>query len=211
MRRPVRQGSPVKRAAIVGAALEAFLQEGFARTSVDTIATKAGVSKRTIYDYYLDKEQLFLSVIQEAGATQSAEFADLLDRTLGQVHDLEAALLAFGREFAHTVVRCPERSAIRRLMIAEAVHFPELLDGRRPVEPAHRALAARLARLGEQGLLDVPDPIVAAEHLGVLVASVLSERSLFGAAPLGEGEIEKVVVDGVKAFLRAYRTKPDTP
>ncbi|MFG1683275.1 TetR/AcrR family transcriptional regulator [Nonomuraea sp. NPDC049269] len=207
----MRQGSPVRRAAIMRAALEAFLQEGFARTSVDTIATKAGVSKRTIYDYYQDKEQLFLSVIQEAGATRNAEFGDLLDRTLGQVHDLEAALLAFGREFAHAVVRCPERSAITRLMIAEAVHFPELLDAWRPVGPAQRELAARLARLGEQGLLDVPDPVVAAEHLEVLVAGVLSNRSLFGAAPLGEGEIERVVIDGVKAFLRAYRTKPDTP
>ena len=60
-----RQGSPAKRSAIVRAALEVFLREGYARASVDAIAATAGVSKRTIYDYYGDKEQLFLSTLQE--------------------------------------------------------------------------------------------------------------------------------------------------
>ena len=40
-----------------------FLRDGYARTSVDAIAAEAGVSKRTIYNHYGDKESLFLSVV----------------------------------------------------------------------------------------------------------------------------------------------------
>jgi AcrR family transcriptional regulator len=45
--------------------LEVFVREGYARASVDVIAQAAAVSKRTIYDYYGDKEGLFLSAVKE--------------------------------------------------------------------------------------------------------------------------------------------------
>src|ERR1700754_4818224 len=109
MKGSLRSGSPAKRAAIVRAALEVFVREGYARASVDAIAASAGVSKRTIYDYYGDKRQLFLSTLQETRDTHTTAFRELLDRTLGQVTDIEAALTEFGREFAISIARSAER------------------------------------------------------------------------------------------------------
>ena len=73
----MRTGSPVKRAAITRAALEVFLREGYARASVDAIAASAGVSKRTIYDYYGDKERLFLSTLRDTRDGHVASFREV--------------------------------------------------------------------------------------------------------------------------------------
>jgi AcrR family transcriptional regulator len=202
---PLRQGSPAKRAAIVRAALEVFLREGYARTSVDAIAAAAGVSKRTIYDYYGDKRQLFLSTLEETKQAQAAAFQDLLDRTLGQVDDIETALVRFGREFATEMARSAERAAVMRLTIAEAAHFPALLERTSTNTAVQRALADRLAELGGQGLLDVPDPMEAAEFLGLLVTGRVNNRSWYGAMKLDDPEITRLVAGGVRIFLRAFR------
>jgi AcrR family transcriptional regulator len=201
----LRQGSPAKRAAIVRAALDAFVREGYARASVDAIAASAGVSKRTIYDYYGDKEQLFLSTLRETQEAQSAAFGPLMDRTLGRVDDIEAALTAFGREFATEVARSAERAAVLRLMIAEASHFPGLLEPTPTTSSTQRALADRLAELAGQGLLDIPDPMEAAEFLGLLVTGRVNNRSWYGAVHLDDAEIARLVAGGVRIFLQAYR------
>jgi len=62
----IREGAPAKRAAIESAAHALFLRDGYARTSVDAVAREAGVSKRTVYDYYGDKQRLFLDEIGRA-------------------------------------------------------------------------------------------------------------------------------------------------
>jgi AcrR family transcriptional regulator len=204
----LRQGSPVKRAAIVRAALEVFLREGYARASVDAIAAAAGVSKRTVYDYYGDKERLFLSTIEEISAQQNAAFDDLLERTLGgEIDDIEAALTSFGREFGRAIARSPERSAVLRLMIAEASHFPALLSATPEKRAVQSALADRLTQLAERGGLDIPDPAEAAEFLGILVTGRVNNRSWYGTRPMADDEIDRLVTDGVQLFLRAYRTK----
>ena len=54
-----------KHDAIAAAALVLFARDGYERTSVDAIAAEAGVSKRTVYSHYGDKENLFLLVLRE--------------------------------------------------------------------------------------------------------------------------------------------------
>lgn len=203
--RRLRQGSPQKRAAILQAALEVFVREGYARAGVDTIAAEAAVSKRTIYDYFGDKKALFLSVIEEASAAQNAAFHQLLSRTLNRDADIEAALIAFGREFAAAMLRSPERSAVIRLIGAEVAHFPELTRYVRGIGPVQQAVAERLAQLADDGVLDLPDPVEAAEFLGLLVTGRVLNRSLSGAIDLADAEIEQLVSSGVQIFLRAYR------
>jgi AcrR family transcriptional regulator len=84
--RPVG-GSEQKRTAIVAAALRLFLRDGFERTSVDAIAAEAGVSKRTIYNHYGDKESLFLSVIEDTFALMIGGFVELMDKYLSDLPD----------------------------------------------------------------------------------------------------------------------------
>jgi TetR/AcrR family transcriptional repressor of mexJK operon len=202
----IREGAPAKRAAIESAALGLFLRDGFARTSVDAVAREAGVSKRTVYDYYGDKQTLFLDVITRTQAGYEDRFRELLDRTLpADAPDLEAALSAFGRAFASGVAQTPDRNAMVRLIVAEAAHFPDLLERWRAAGPQQEMLADRLVRFAERGLLDVPDPVEAAAYLGILVTARAHGRTLYGTLPIVEEELAELVASGVRVFLRAFR------
>jgi AcrR family transcriptional regulator len=202
----IREGAPSKRAAIERAALALFLRDGFARTSVDAVAREAGVSKRTVYDYYGDKQTLFLDVVAQTQAGYEDVFRELLDRTLpADAVDLEAALTAFGCAFASGVAQTPDRNAMVRLIVAEAAHFPDLLERWRAAGPQQQMLADRLTELAARGLLDVPDPAEAAVYLGILVTARAHGRTLYGTLPIADDELAELVAGGVRVFLRAFR------
>lgn len=101
------------------------------------------------------------------------------------------------------MVRAPERSTLVRLLMAEAPHFPALIDllRSRSVTPL---LAAPLARLAAAGRLAAADPAQAAEHLSALTFGQVSNSSLMGTVPLTEDETVRLLAGGVQAFLRAY-------
>jgi TetR/AcrR family transcriptional repressor of mexJK operon len=113
--------------AIAQAALRLFLRDGYERTSVDAIAAEAGVSKRTIYNRYTDKENLFRSVLQDMFTEMMAVFRRIADAQLTDVTDVEASLTAFLRETVVTLTMAVDRIALMRLILTEAPYFPALL------------------------------------------------------------------------------------
>jgi TetR/AcrR family transcriptional regulator, mexJK operon transcriptional repressor len=201
-------GSEHKRAAIVRAALELFLRDGFARTSVDAIAEEAGVSKRTIYNHYGDKESLFLSVVGDTYDAMIGAVVGLMQKHLTDVPDgqVEENIIEFARAFAlFAAARSSERSAIIRLMMTEAPHFPALRAVQMRPRSITGAIAERLIILDARGLLEVPDPEEAANHLFALTMGQMNNRSLFGALPLSDEDITRMATSGARTFLRAYR------
>jgi len=195
-----------KREAIVKAAVRLFVRDGFERTSVDAIAFEAGVSKRTIYNHYGDKENLFLSVIGATYDAMIAAFGQLIDKHLSDVpaDAVEENIIAFACDAALTAARSSDRVAVLRLMMSEAPHFPELRVLQQRPRGIRWAIAERLARLAARGLLEVPDPEEAADHLFSLTMGSVNNRSLFGALPLTDDEICRMAASGARAFLRAY-------
>jgi TetR/AcrR family transcriptional regulator, mexJK operon transcriptional repressor len=206
--RPVG-GSEQKRSAIIDAALQLFLRDGFTRTSVDAIAEQAGVSKRTIYNHYGDKEHLFLSVVGDTFDSMIAVVVALMQKYLTDVPDgqVEPNVIAFACDAALLAARSSERSALIRLMMAEAPHFPELQIVQMRPRGITAAIAERLIILDARGLLDVPDPVEAANHLFALTMGQMNNRSLFGTLPLPDEEITRMATSGAQAFLRAYRAQ----
>jgi TetR/AcrR family transcriptional regulator, mexJK operon transcriptional repressor len=198
-------GSELKKAAIVQAARELFLRDGFERTSVDAIADRAGVSKRTIYNHYEDKRTLFLAVIQETYGSMIDAIYAIIDKHLTDVTDVGEALTGFALESANLAFRSVDRAAMIRLMMTEGSHFPELQRERMRPFTITDHLAQRLAAMAERGLLDIPDPQEAADHLFALTFGQLNNRSLFGARALADDDIRRMVEGGVRAFVRAYR------
>jgi TetR/AcrR family transcriptional regulator of autoinduction and epiphytic fitness len=75
-----------KRAAILDAAVEEFATSGFDTTSMDRIAERAGVSKRTVYNHFQSKDALFEAIVQELIAQTEGlpEFPYEADRDLGE-------------------------------------------------------------------------------------------------------------------------------
>jgi TetR/AcrR family transcriptional regulator, mexJK operon transcriptional repressor len=190
--------------AIAQAALRLFLRDGYERTSVDAIAAEAGVSKRTIYNRYTDKENLFRSVLQDMFTGSMAAFARMADTHLTDVTDVGRDLTAFLMESAVTLTLAPDRIALIRLILTEAPYFPALLRRERGHEGMHATLARVLGRLADAGKLAVSDPDEAAEHLFALTLGRASNESMFSGGKLSDTEVDRIITGGVRVFLRAY-------
>ena len=196
-----------KHDAIAAAALVLFARDGYERTSVDAIAAEAGVSKRTIYGHYGDKENLFLLVLRETYDTMRDRVRDIVDRNLHDVDDVRLALTACIREIVRTITRAPERSTLVRLLISEAPHFPAILDlwHTRGIVPL---IAEPLARLAAAGRLDTDDPARAADHLYALTFGQVNNKSMMGTIQLTEAEADRIITSGIDVFMRAYTPAP---
>jgi TetR/AcrR family transcriptional repressor of mexJK operon len=206
----VASGWQRKHAAIAGAALVLFARDGYERTSVDAIAAEAGVSKRTVYSHYGDKETLFLLVLRETYDTMRERIGDIVDRNLRDVGEVRPALTVCIREIVRTITRAPERATLIRLVISEAPHFPVILDmwHSRSIVPL---IAEPLAKMAAAGMLDTDDPAQAAEHLNALTIGQVSNKSMMGTIQLSESETDRIITSGIAVFLRAYLPTPGHP
>lgn len=109
-------------AELMAAALELFVEKGFAATRLDDVAARAGVSKGTLYLYFDSKEALFKAVIQEGIVPILEQGAGLVDGFKGSAGELLRALIG---EWWQRIGETP-LAGVPKLMISEAGNFPEL-------------------------------------------------------------------------------------
>ncbi|MGH3250345.1 MAG: TetR/AcrR family transcriptional regulator [Trebonia sp.] len=208
---PPRRGWADKRAAISRGARVVFARDGYAGASIDAIAVEAGVSTRTIYNHFGDKERLFTSVILESSAQVRDALVAQTTRLLDTVTDLEADLIALAHAWVATMEEFAEHFALARLITTDAAHLPpDLRQAWQNAGP--RAARAELARhfglLTRQGLLSGEDPDRAATHFHLLTFTEITERSGQGAEPLAEAETNEIIEAGVRTFLHGYLPGP---
>ncbi|MFI6058709.1 TetR/AcrR family transcriptional regulator [Streptomyces sp. NPDC051286] len=193
-----------KRRAIVKAAREAFLREGFG-VGVDAIATDAGVSKVTVYNHFGSKEALFTAVIAGAldeplGGPSAAALAGLAD-----AEDLRTAFVEAARTWVATVRDNADVIALRNLVAAELHRFPELANawqGRGP-EGHHPAVADALRTLADRGRLTIPDLETAIIQLYALLIFPHLVFSSYGTA-IDDPATDRLITSGVDMFLAHY-------
>ncbi|QQC87452.1 TetR/AcrR family transcriptional regulator [Streptomyces alfalfae] len=205
-RKTLREGSSRKRAAILTAARELFLADGFDRSSVDAIAARAEVSKRTVYDYFGDKQTLLQAVVDDVGQSLIATIGRILDDTLtdpAESADLEDVLVTFSTRIATDMLGSAEHATLRRLVRAQTGHPPDQSENPMADTP-DEALAERFAAFAAAGRLDVPDPRLAADQFIALTFGVALNR--YGSANAAEDpRVQPLIVEGVRTFLRAYQ------
>lgn len=195
------------RAAVVKAATTLFLRHGYAGTTMDDIAKLAGITKRTVYNNYPDKEVLFRLIVMDM-ITNAERFACGLQSDFGAARtpaSVRAMLHDLGRRMALAIVT-PQVIGLRRLLIAEARTLPGL--GRAYLERAPgqvlRALAAGFETLARRDLLRVRNTQRAAEQFAYLVVGArLDEGMLVGKAP-ATARLVHGARDGVETFLARY-------
>ena len=199
-------GTERKRQAIVSAARGLFLQQGFGGTTMDQVAAAAGASKVTVYAHFADKPSLFRAVVGAAIDEAEAGTSSLVER-LGASDDLRTDLQVFARRHLREVTQ-PHLVAMRRMIIAEVARFPELARHwhRAAPERAYATLAVQLARLADRGLLQVPDPRLAAQHLNHLILSILLDQAMFTGrtTPFDRRTVHRHADEAVRVFLAAY-------
>lgn len=107
---------------LLAAALDHFVERGFAATRLDDVARAAGVSKGTLYLYFCSKEELFKAVVRESVIPMIGEAEGMI----GQFTGTSAELLRLLMTTWWDRIGNTKLSGLTKLMIAEAGNFPEL-------------------------------------------------------------------------------------
>jgi AcrR family transcriptional regulator len=193
-----------KRRALLDGALLVFSADGYSRASIDNIARAAGVSTRTLYNYFGDKAALFEAVIVDSAQRVADAQVVTVQRYLGRIVDIEADLIEFGRVWATPSEQYAPHFALVRQITADADHIPETtLEAWQQAGPlrVRTEIAEHLRRIAQTGHLSIADPEIAALQL---VQLVMAGRRLHGPAPMPVHEIYRLADAGIRTFLHGY-------
>lgn len=210
---PLRPSSVRKIQAILDAAEEIFLRTGYADASMDEVSEQACVSKQTVYTHFGDKKRLFLAVVEritsDAAARVHYEVADPADR-----NELAAYLEDYARRQLDVVL--DERVlAVRRLVIAEALRFPQLAETFWHQGPSRAIdeMQARFCRFDQIGLISTPNPAASASAFNWMVmGQALNAAMLLGARGVpSPTEREQIASNAARIFLAAHSSARGNP
>jgi AcrR family transcriptional regulator len=167
---------------IVAAALEEFVERGFAATRLEDVARRAGVTKGTVYLYFKSKEALFKAVVRETIVPVIAQGESLAQAFTGSARALLEQLV---REYWRLVYETA-LAGIPKLMMAEAANFPALARFyyAEVVTRAHLLLAGVIERgikNGEFRRVDVP--VAAKLALSPLMHATVAQRAFAHCVP----------------------------
>jgi AcrR family transcriptional regulator len=199
---PLKRGHRGRRRgeAVLAAALECFLEHGFAGTSLDLVIERAGGSRRTLYEHFGNKQRLFVAAVEALFARTEISFAAFEQPDLST----DRALVEAGTALLWTLLD-PQLLAAFRLVIAEVGNVPELADlfFRDGPGKTYGVFAAYLRRRAGEGALQVDDPQHAAAQLVELIKGDLHLRALLGTRQRpDEAAVRRHVEAAVTTFLR---------
>jgi len=197
MGHPAESAITETRNRLIQAAREAFMEEGY-RASVDSIASRAGVAKQTLYNHFPSKDELF----SESAGQVSDAIVVSLD---GQTDDVRATLIRFGTTFRQKILGA-EGLAMFRTLMAEAVRFPTLAQAffAKGPEQTTARLANFLGRAMAASQLRQDDPRFAAEMLIGMLKNIEHFRHISGNTELSEPHEKARIEKITDCFLRAY-------
>jgi TetR/AcrR family transcriptional repressor of mexJK operon len=162
---------------VLAAAERAFLQSGYAATSMDAVAEMANVSKRTVYSNFGSKQDLFAAVIRKRCAEAVPE---ALDRGRLETDNPQDVLVAMAAAFL-TTIYSPVQVELYQTVVAESRQFPELgrimIDG--PIQQTQTIFDEFLHEQVRLGHLSFPDPSIAAAQLIGMLKTNIHMRLLF--------------------------------
>lgn len=191
-----------KRTAVVRAAMELFLEQGYERTSLQQIGKRADVSTATLFKRFPTKAALFEAMVEDFWAVPPP----CPDRALSE--NPAIGLRKMGVSYA-MLLRSPDMQAIYRLIISEAPRFPDL--GRAVYERAKGPFLSRLQEYlslqAAAGRLIVDDVEMAAEQFLAVITGQSFWPELVGPGCGGtKSDVENVVSEAVKLMLARYGT-----
>ena len=203
--RPSQQEAAQLADRILDAATELFFARGYGATSIEAVAQRARISKRTFYHRFDDKATLFGAVLHRiieglrppraVPMVTGAGLAEVLRRLAGLI--------------VHAAVT-PQALALHRLIVGESARFPKLaaaVTNEGATREAIALIANILAREARAGTLALEDPDVAAEQFLYLVMSAPQRRALGLGKPMTDAELDRWGSAAVDLFLNGCRPR----
>jgi TetR/AcrR family transcriptional repressor of mexJK operon len=207
--RPSREAAGQLRDRILDVATDLLLTHGYGATSIEAIARRTRVSKRTFYHRFQDKPALMSAVV--------VRLIDSLrpppDVPLIEGEGLEAILAHLACLILHAALT-PRVLALHRLIVAESKRFPELAaavakaGGR---QEAVTLISALLLRHGRNTAAGAREASFAAQQLLQMVVSLPQLRALGLGTPMTPAELDAWVRGTVALFLEGFNSLPPSP
>lgn len=203
--RPSREESEQLGELILDAATDLFLTHGFGATSIEAVAQRVRISKRTFYHRFKDKPALFAAVVHR-----------IIEglRSRAGVPQIEGAdLQTMLEQLATLILRAalsPQAIAVHRLIVGESARFPKLaavVAREGATEEAIKLIADLLKREAEAGHLKLDDPVFAAQQFLQMVIGLPQRRAMGLGAPMSKRELTAWPRDVVHLFLNGCRAR----
>ena len=190
-----------KRQAIVAAAITEFRANGFEVTSMDKIAATAGVSKRTVYNHFPSKEELFAEILHQLWASTVAQ----LDVGYTRERPLREQL----RELLEAKMKMMSDANfldLARVAIAATIHSPERAqDMVNRLSQREEGFTLWVRAAQEDGRLRGSDPAFAAHQIqSLLKAFAFWPQITLGQPPLDATSQANVIESAIDLFLAGY-------
>jgi TetR/AcrR family transcriptional regulator of autoinduction and epiphytic fitness len=194
----VRRGG--SREAIVDAAGRLFLERGFGAVSMDELAEAAGVARRTLYNQFASKEEIFREMLLGfAGQLEHALPPGI--ETQGDVEDV-LGLVACAILKLH---QRPGYLGFLRMVVADSRQFPWIAEAFAGVmDPQTERFARYIAHLTALGILDCRNPMLAAHQFTGMLNEFFLWPWMMGRESLPV-PTEEVISEAVRMFLKRYR------
>ena len=198
-----------RRHALTEAAAAIFIRDGYAAASMDRVAAAADVSKRTVYNHFPSKEELFEAILllmwersqspDELAYTPAHPLRDQLLELLAQKMRLlnDASFIDLSRVAMADMMHTPERArAIAAKLSAKEEGLPRWL---------------RAAQ--QDGRLRASMDVTYAAHMlqGMVKAFAFWPQLAMGQSPLTPGQQAQVLDDAVDMFLGLYAPPSTAP
>jgi AcrR family transcriptional regulator len=189
---------------ILRVATELFLEHGYGATSIEAVAARAKISKRTFYDRFQDKAALFAAVVHgiidhirpppDVPLLAGASLPEILRRLAGLI--LNAAL-------------SPQAIALHRLVTGESSRFPELANA---VENSggQAEATALITGLLKQEMpkvqLSAADQVFVAQQFIYMVVTIPQRRAVGFGTPMSSRELDDWAEKVVTLFLEGFKS-----
>jgi len=191
-----------KRASILEAATQAFINEGYETCSMDRIAEVAGASKRTVYNHFPSKELLFQAVLESF----IDEIMALKQIPFDPDHSLESQLARFA-DAKLEITRNPTWLGMMKVIAGVFISNPELVkEMTAQAQTQDKHLVTWLEKAHQAGLLHVPNPGIAAEVFWAMVGGAFFWPAIFMDACPEQNHLE-LRDEMIQVFLSRYRAQ----
>jgi AcrR family transcriptional regulator len=212
---PRRGGRPSKADAgllaqrIVDAAAELFFTLGYGATTIEAVAQRARISKRTFYHRFDNKSALFSAVVHRT----IDRMRPPADVPLLHGANLREILLGLAQLILRAALS-PPAIALHRLIVAESGRFPDLaavVNNQGAVEEAVRLIAGVLESEVRAGNLALDNASFAAQQFLYMLIAVPQRRAMGLGVPMISAEVEAWAHDVVNLFLNGCRGREASP
>jgi AcrR family transcriptional regulator len=207
---PRRGGRPSRAQAgkledrIFDAAVVLFFSEGYGAVSIEELARRAQISKRTFYARYENKAAVFRAVVQRV--IMRLRPSDTATERLFEGRDIREILTHVGTIILQATLT-PEALALHRVVLAEATRFPELAmimheqsSRQEAINRIAKILQAAAQKEERYGL----DPFYAAEQFLLMITVAPQRRAMGLGEPMNQEELKVWITNTIDLFLDGF-------